>query len=272
VNLPVITRPLVVTDADVVRLFYKCELEWTRQLGDETTLDIGSAFASAPFSTVAEANRVFDVAMSPGQTPENVLAIIDEHYTSLGLRCLSYVPNVSASAHQNAPWIELLESRGGLRRRKQVLRLDAYTSRNVGPIANLKIIPARAAYAKARQLATDAVRHLDGPQWLEAGMAPLDNPQYDMQLALDGTWAVARVGALTIGEIGLIRQLYVVDDARRQELTETMMDRAIESCSRSLFRHVLVSCDSFDVREREFYLELGFRIVGEFEEWRYPET
>ena len=82
-------------------------------------------------------------------------------------------------------------------------------------------------------------------------------------LALENGRATAGLGILTVGEIGRIENVYVSPDHRRKGIGRSMMMRALDSCARSLFKHVFLSVDPANVAAIALYQSLGFERIGQ---------
>lgn len=262
--LPVLSPHAAATPQDLVRHFHRSELLWTRHLAEETALDAGTAFHNAELSRVWDANRMLDAAVPEGQSVQSVLDEVKAHFADLGLRCAQWTLNPSAPEHRTAPLAAHLQSEGWTRRVLDIMHL---TTIRLGPLPQtpeLTIIPARASFRHARQLAEDSTARWTEPQVAEARMLHLDDPHYDAWIALSEGAPVAQVGVLAAGEVGRIEDLYVVPSHRRRGLGRIMMDRAMEICARSLFKHVLLSVDPGNDAAKALYESLGFRRVGEF--------
>jgi ribosomal protein S18 acetylase RimI-like enzyme len=94
-------------------------------------------------------------------------------------------------------------------------------------------------------------------------MQHLDDPHYDALLALAGDRAVAHVGVLAVGELALIKGVYVTPEFQRRGIGRTMMGRALEICARSLFKHVFLSTEPGNAAAQGLYAGLGFAKIGE---------
>jgi len=101
-------------------------------------------------------------------------------------------------------------------------------------------------------------------------MLHLDDPHYDAMLALKDGAVAGRAGVLAVGDVGRIDQVYVAEAFRRQGVGRTLMSRALEICARSLFKHILLSCDADNVAANALYQQLGFQKIGELIDYRVP--
>jgi ribosomal protein S18 acetylase RimI-like enzyme len=73
---------------------------------------------------------------------------------------------------------------------------------------------------------------------------------------------------LAVGELGRIEHVFVSASARRQGVGRTMMSRVLETCARSLFRHVMLCVRPDDRPAVGLYEGLGFRKIGQIVPYR----
>jgi ribosomal protein S18 acetylase RimI-like enzyme len=267
--LPILQPHADPTSDDLMRYFARTELHWARQVAaDETVLDAGVAFTNAQLPRVPDANRMFDVALPDGMTPQNAFAAVEEHFAAAGTRCLSWTMNPAAPSARTAPMADFLSSRGLARVTHDVLRLEGAPAEPIRQPADLTIIPARASFRHTRAIAEDAAREYsndpdDLSEQAEASLLHLDDPHTDALLALRGGDAVAYIAVLAVGEIGVIAHLHVAAPFRRQGIGLTMLGRGLEICARSLFRHVFIEADPQSPAATSLYHRCGFRKVGD---------
>ena len=266
--LPILQVPTDPTPENLVRLFHRTELHWVRSLGEETQLDVGAAFTNAALPAVWDANLVMDASVPPGTSAEEALAEAEAHFESAGVACRQWVMNPAAPPERVTPLVELLTSRGWRPKPYDIMHLAGRPPGPVREVAGLTIIPARASFRHARQLAEAAAACRGEPQLAEALMLPLDDPHWDLQIALRDGRAVARAGVLAVGEIGRVEHAFVREDSRRQGIGRTMMSRVLETCARSLFRHVMLSVTPDERPAIELYSGLGFRKIGQLVAYR----
>jgi ribosomal protein S18 acetylase RimI-like enzyme len=152
---------------------------------------------------------------------------------------------------------ELL-ARGYAEHRIDVMHLRRSPVGRQKPVEGLTILPARAAFRHARQIADEEAREWGVPQIADAKMMHLDDPHTDALVALRAGQAVAIVLLLTVGEVGLIHNLFVHPEHRRRGIGTTMMDRGLEICARSQFRHVLLGVAASNEPARRLHDRCGF--------------
>jgi ribosomal protein S18 acetylase RimI-like enzyme len=267
--LPILQPHADPTGDDLLRFFARTELHWARQVAaDETVLDVGVALTNAELPRVSDANRMFDVALPDGMTPQEAFAAADEHFARAGTKCLSWTMNPAAPPAQTAAMADFLSSRGLARVTHDVLRLEGAPAEPIRQPADLTIIPARASFRHTRAIAEDAAREYATEQnaiseQAEASLLHLDDAHTDALLALRGGDAVAYIAVLAVGEIGVIAHLHVAAPFRRQAIGLTMLGRGLEICARSLFHHVFIEADPQSPAAMSLYHRCGFRKVGQ---------
>jgi ribosomal-protein-alanine N-acetyltransferase len=101
-------------------------------------------------------------------------------------------------------------------------------------------------------------------------MLHLDDPHVDSLLALKGNDAVGAVSVLAVGEIGCIETLFISAPFRGQGVGRALMNRAMEICDRSLFKHVFLSMDPKNPAAAALYRRFGFVKIGEHVAYHPP--
>ena len=261
--LPIIDSRHAAFGADLVRLFHQTEERWTEHLGETHSLDIGTAYSNRDLATVYDANNIRDVALPDGMTPEAAFAMVSAHYEQRQARCAYWVMNPSTAESATRPMAEYLVSNGYRANCADIMVLPHAPRRAVAEAANLKIIPARASFRHARMLAEESARRWNAPQLVDAFMLHMDDPHWDMLLALRDGVAAACIGVLAVGEIGRVEQFYVAEAFRGQGIGQTMLSRILGICARSLFRHVMLCVLPDNSAAIKLYAKAGFERIGQ---------
>jgi ribosomal protein S18 acetylase RimI-like enzyme len=266
--LPILQPNAAATPEDLVRLFHRTELHWVRHLGQETLLDAGAAFTNAELANVWDANGVIDAALPPGTSPEATVEEAEKHFAAAGVRCRQWVMNPSAPAAQVVPLVEHLAARGWAARPMDIMHLSGHAPAPAPEAAGLTIIPARASFRHARALAEEAASAWGEPQVADASMLHLDDPHWDVSIALRDGRAVARAGVLAVGDVGRVEHVFVAEAFRRQGIGRTMVGRVLEVCARALFKHVMLSVAPDNREAIDLYSRFGFRKIGQIVPYR----
>ncbi len=260
--LPILKTPV---ESDLIRLFHRMTLHYTQHYGETVQLDVGSAIANPQLPDVYDANVVLDAALPEGMSPAEAIAQVNEHFASLGCACRTWVMNPSAPVATTQPLVEHLTAAGASVVANDILYLARQPTTAVREIAGLRIIPARASYKHARELAAISAKESgEDSQRVDAILTHLDDGHWDALLALKDGQPVAGAGVLAVGDAGLIDDVYVHPEHRRQGVGRTMMSRALEICARSLFKHVMLSVLPSNTAAQVLYGQLGFKKIGQF--------
>jgi ribosomal-protein-alanine N-acetyltransferase len=270
--LPILQVRHEPTQADLIRLFHRTDAQWVANLSEPAALDIGTAYANSALPQVWDANNLRDAALHGTTTPQQAMQEVEAHYSALGTRCAYWVMNPSAEDVQTRPLIDHLLASGYTAQVDHILRLQKIPSQSIPEVPGLKIIPARASYKHARELAIAkaAERWGGSDQLVEAYLQDLDNPHFDALLALKDDRPVACLGVLSVGELGRIESVYVAKEFRRQGIARAMMSRALEICARSLFKHIFILTEPANHAAQSLYQQFGFASIGQFTSYRAP--
>lgn len=269
-SLPIL-HSSAASDDDLVRFYHKTELHWARHMGEEERLDIGTAIINPKITHVWNPNRMLDVALPEGMTPERAYAEVEDLFRSHGTRCREWALAPGEKETRTKPMAEYLLAHGYIVGGHDILHLARQPSGSIQEVSGLTIIPARASYRHVRELAAEAAREsamLREEEAADDALTHLDDPHVDSLLALKDGKPVAAVGVLAVGEIGAIEDLYVAAPHRNQGIGRTMMSRAMEICARSLFKHILIGVDGANAPAMALYTKFGFRRIGRYTDYQ----
>jgi GNAT superfamily N-acetyltransferase len=269
--LPILKVVSTATPETLIRYYHQTESKWTAHLAESELLDVGTAWSNPQLLRVWDANRVMDVSVPEGISPQDAFEQVEAHFQQRGTRCWQWVMNSSAKSEQTQPMVDFLLSRGYTRRIHQIMHLDRMPSSPVNHSSiPLRIIPARASFKHSEILHQESSQQYNEPQLTQAKMLHLDDPHYDALLALSEGQAAAFIGVLAVGEIGRIDEVYVANAFRRRRIGTTMMSRALEICARSLFKHVLLGVLPDNAQAMPLCEQFGFKTIGEFVAYQAP--
>ena len=262
-SLPILPSHPTASTTDLIRFYYRTDLHWCQQIAEQTQLDVGTALLNASLPNVWDANLVFDAALPDEVAPADAVAEAEAHFRAAGSPIRKWVPNPSVPPQRTTPLVDHLLTNGHARRTYDIMHLSGQPAGAIEEVGGLRIIPARASFRHARELAAEAAAPVT-PQLVDAFIMHLEDPQTDGLLALTDGAPAAYVTVLTVGEIGCITELFVSKNLRRQGIGRTMMSRAMEICARSLFKHVFLSCEPTNMPAIALYKRLGFEKIGDF--------
>ncbi len=270
--LPILNSRHEPSHSDLIRLFHKTDNLWSEQIAEAESLDVGTAFTNPQLSDVFDANNIRDVALPDELSAQEAVAQVEAHYAAKNTKCHYWTFNTSAPAPRTQPLADLLVSNGHKIFSNDVMALRQAVGRSMPSIEGLKIIPARASFRHTRQLLEESAARYKTPQLADADLLHLDDPHWDALLALQDGQPVAYIGVLAAGEIGRIDNVYVAKSQRRQGIGSLMLSRVLEICSRSLFKHVLLSVNPKNSAAIELYQKFGFQKIGQSTGYFRPGT
>jgi ribosomal protein S18 acetylase RimI-like enzyme len=272
--LPILQTRAEPSGGDLMRLFDKTEFHLAQQLGEEEWLGCGAAFADAGLPSVQGANHVRQAALPEGMTAAEAVREVGAYFERRGTRCQYWAMNPAAEEGRVRPLVEYLTGAGCRAEGTDVMCLRRRPAGVVRESGGLTIIPARASYRHARQIAEEAARERGGEAGLaervEANLRRLDDPRCEGILALKDGRAVGRAYVVTVGELGRLEWVYVAKEHRGQGVGRTILSRAMEACARSMFRHVFLGVDAQNAVAVGLYRRFGFDRVGEVVKYRTP--
>jgi ribosomal protein S18 acetylase RimI-like enzyme len=257
-SLPILST----THDDLLRYYRRAKLQWARHLAEESPLDFGVAFFN-PKLPIRDANRVYDASIPPDTTPAEMISQAENFFAEQNCRCLQWTPSASADPVTAARLESELLDRNFRPDLYDVMRLGSLPADLPPARTDLQILPARASFRHARQIAEESANRIGVPQLADASMMHLDDPLWDAMLAFNDGAVVGRLGVLSVGEFGLIENIFVSAAFRRQRVATTLLHRAIEVCQRSLFRHVLMGVSSDNHEAISLYHKFGFTKVAD---------
>jgi GNAT superfamily N-acetyltransferase len=236
--------------ADLLRLFNQSQLEWSRGVGEETELDFGRWLSNPALKSCEEANCLLDAFLLPGVPVADVIRQIED------TRCLYCTVNPSMGLDRSPELIAALVDQGWILQTTDIFYRNQAVAPKAGLVGDRTVIPARASFRHYRQLMDE--RGIEP----EAALLHLDDSHFDALLALQKAKPVGCVGVLTSGEVGTIREWYVSPEHRNRGIGQLLLDRALEICSRSVLRHVLIGLPQAAENARRLCTISGFQMIG----------
>jgi ribosomal protein S18 acetylase RimI-like enzyme len=270
--LPILQLRAPMSREDLLRLYSRAELHWSRHVAQDVDLDAGTALANAQLAEVSDANRLLDASIPQNLSAADAVALVEAHYAATNSRCRLWALNASAAPAQREALAAHLLGLGYVADAVQVMHLRAMPAEPIAQAVGLKIFPARASYRHVRQLAEESAgdRAAQSLQLARTWPLHLDDPHTDALLAMRDGAVAGYVAVLAAGDTGAIMQLFVSVPFRRQGIGRTLMVRALEICRRSLFHHVLLGVEEDNAAAQSLYASLGFAGVGRWVAYRAP--
>ena len=266
-NLPVLKGGGgAATPEDLLRRALHAEQEYGMGLGEAVDLECGVALVSAEFSQMSEANQVREVVVPDGGVVLAVVGEVEGAFAGRGVRCYQWV---CAEGRNPPALVEALKQKGYHERRAELWVLGK--PRNLAVWPEVMVIPARASFAKLAELAEGAERgwgttdEVELSQYGPAAVRQLDDSRVDGLLALQGERGVGTLNLMTVGEMGVIMDLYVRPGCERRGVATSLLAHVIELAGRSRLRYLTLFCNVQNAAARALYAKVGFATVAEAE-------
>ncbi len=270
-ELPIAPESYQPSAEALIRAAKRGALVLGRTIAEEATLDVGTVLFNAERAGVAAANFTGEVTVPANTTAREAIEQIMAHYRERGLSCQALD---AADRYWPDAVPPILSGLGYFPSNRMVCMLGHYQAppqERVCP--GLQIIPARASYGELRgffvEMAATADR-AEAPQAEAAAQArvdQLDEPRLEVFLGrLDGK-AVGVSGVLTLGNIGVLYDLFTLPPCRGRGVGAAMMAHTLDHCRRAQFEQVIASFPQ-NCPHLPFYEQLGFKVIGTFIRFR----
>ncbi|MBI1338120.1 MAG: GNAT family N-acetyltransferase [Phycisphaera sp.] len=268
-ELPISQSSYAPSSDALVRAIQRADAVLARTHSVEADLDGATVFTHPDRPAAVMGNFACDLLASSRDETCALLDRIEKHFRGQGTRCAW----MTTSDAQTPPdFADELSKRGFVPSPRRVYQLVSW-QRPTRQHAGLRVIPARADYPQARTLLrTQAAESLGrkpdvqaaADQWADCMIDQLDEPRIDAYLARLGQQTVGYVGVLSLGQVGVLENLYVHPDHRRQGVARTLLSRAIDHCERALFEAIVVECGEGeqDRPAAALYESAGFHVAG----------
>ena len=239
------------------------------QVAAQTALSCGVAFTSPTYPNYYDGNHLREAVIPAGKRLADCFDEVQAFYASRNLRCFRWVP----AAVQPAEPIEgFLTARGYTPVRNLVLRWAREADVPTSP--NVRLLPARAMRRTFREVIlsnnayTPAVREM----LADVAVERLDDPQYDMFVALLENQP-AGYGALhQVGEIGRIQNVFVAQACRRRGVGRSIVAHLLALSRRLALRITCLETEETNTPAQGLYARCGFEVEGSFVELIAPEA
>jgi len=238
------------------------------QLCEKQTLEQGIAYYCRRFADLPEANQFREVVID---APEQIAAAFDEAeawFHDQGLRCHVWAPaGGGASAELNA----FLATQGFRERGYLAMRLTTWV--NMEPVGDIRVLPARAMRAAVRQTfgeVTTSGEDGDADQLADALNERMNDPQFDVFVAMIGARPVGRCALYQVGDIARVMDLHVSAPSRRDDVQRSLIAHVLAMAKRLQMRNICVQVDETDTQRRAWFEAAGFVADGRIVEFHRP--
>ena len=234
------------------------------QLSDKETLDEGIAYYCAALADLPEANQFREVMIGDAGRFSDVFASVERWYAERDLLCHRWAP---AGGQPDAAMSDHLSDRGFRAVRSVALALSRWV--DLRPDSGVRILPARAlraAYRATFSLA-DGAPPAAGAAMVDAAERRLDDPQYDMFVALIDDRAAGRGALYQVGDIARVIDVAVIPGFDHGGVGRALLAHALTLARRLAIGNVCAQLDSDAAADLDLFRAAGFVADGEIVEY-----
>lgn len=253
-------------DLDPMAAMHRVNQTFREQVLDTAPLSCGMAFFSATFGSIA--NHMREVALPAGMTMNDAYDEVQSFFARLGHPCRGWAPALGAPIEKMQ---EFLTARGFEIVCEQVMVLRSWPELQTP--SHVRVLPARPMRQALHRLMLDDAGRADlahRPLAAEMVFARLDDPRYEMVVAMAGDRAVGHAAMLQVGPVAGIFDVYVEQAHRRQGVASAMMTHLLQLCRRLALRTVVLEVEPDNAAAVALYERCGFARVGQSVQFRLP--
>jgi ribosomal protein S18 acetylase RimI-like enzyme len=275
-ELPVAPQTYLPSADKLVRAIKRLHRILARVVADEHDLDGAKVFACAEYPQAPAVNFAGELVLPDPADADAVDALIDraiDQFQQAGSAESQCLAMYAAALDWPPALADAITRRGFVAQERQVLLLAKYAApTNLNQ--SLQIIPGRAAYREikeilhtqhAESLASESASlnsaSIDAAT--EVGIGFLDESRLDVFLGRIDRKPVGYASVLSLGNMGVIHEVYVDAGHRRKGVGLTLINAVLEHCQRALFEQVIVEVEPDDGRGPLFD-SVGFNRVASY--------
>lgn len=234
------------------------------QLSEQVPLSCGVAFICPQYPNYSGGNQLREAIIPAGKSPAEACDEVQSFYADLNLHCFRWAP---AAEQPVEPLEAFLTSRGYSPIRNLALSWTREVDIPTNP--NVRLLPARAMRKSLRKLILRDYAYTPPVREMIADVAidRLDNPQYDMFVAMLDDRPAGHGGLLQVGEIGRIENIFVAEDSRRQGVGLSIMSHLLALGRRLALRITCLETEETNLPAQSLYARCGFEPGGAFTEF-----
>ncbi len=241
------------------------------QLCEKHTLDFGIAYFQPRFADLAELNQFREVVVEDDRRLPSAFEEAERWFANQNLFCYRWAP---AGGNPGPGMIAFLKVRGFRLRSHAAMLLNHWET--LGPYPEVRILPARAvrtAFHETFVAAGGSATSASVQAIAQAGAERLDDPQFDMFVAMVGGTPAGRCALYQVGDIARVIDLTVVPGFQSTPAADALVAHALAMAKRLQMRNVVIQIDDGDAAGISWWERLGFARDGtiiEFERERPP--
>jgi len=235
------------------------------QVSEKETLNHGICYYSRRFAPLPEANQFREVLIEDAADVPRAFEQTERWYQERGLVCWRWAP---ADGTASDALRDFLGGAGFRERRYTALRLTHWPT--FSPSPSIRVLPARAmrpayqdTFLRSDEPAAPEVRGCRTHAWLER----LDDPPFDMFVALDNREPVGRCGLYQVGDIARVIDLHVLSAFAMRGVEESLLHHVLGLSRRLAMRTTCVQLCEEDRAALQLFTCAGFTPDGSIVEF-----
>lgn len=244
------------------------------QLCENETLECGIAYYNESFALLPEANQFREVLIeNPARAP-HAIDQAERFFKDKGLTCYRWAMAMAAPSEA----IEKPLIGAGFQRRDfTAMRLARWV--DLTPAPDIRILHARSV----RQALRDSFLKFPVPNTTGLADSPttrdclaraheqrLDDPQFDMFVALHNGEPVGRCALYQVGDIARIMDLTMLPTSKPTDANVTLTAHLLAMAHRLAMRNIVTLVDDRDASRRDWFISAGFVPDGTIVEFHRP--
>ncbi len=231
------------------------------QLCDKQTLRHGIAYYCPRFPRLGEVNQFREIVVNDPRRLEEAWQECETFFAAQGLQCGRWAP---AEGWAGDAMRAFLADRGFRRRTYAVMALTRWPEAESPP--RVRVLPARAVRRIYEQWL--AARDDAASDRVRAALDRLDDPQYDMFVALAGKKPIGRCALYQVGDIARVMDLDLAPEPSADEAADALLLHVLALARRLAMRNICLQLDADDAAQRDRFERFGFEAVGTVEEFQ----
>ena len=238
------------------------------QVCETQTLDYGIVYYSERFAGLPDANQFREVVVDDAAAIPEAFDQAQRWFQERGLFCYRWVP---AGGQPTDELASFLKGQGFRARPQTVMALTRWM--DIKPVEGVRIHPARATRAVFQALFLSAGpgrRGADPALIARLYEERLDDPQYDMFLAMIGDQPVGRCALYQVGDFARVTDLHVADGFDQEVVGRALLGHVLAMSKRLSMRKILTLHREGEDARRAMLEEWGFVEDGRFDEFERP--
>jgi GNAT superfamily N-acetyltransferase len=239
------------------------------QIAEQTALSCGVALTCAQYPGYHHGNQLREVVLPAGRSAAECFDEVQSFYAQRGLTCYRWVP---AAVQPVEPLEAMLAARGFTTGRNLAMKWTHEVAIQANP--RVKLFPARAMRKALREVILSNATHPPDVRAMLADVTTdrLDDPSYDVYVALFDGRPAGYAGLLQAGDIGRIENVFIAEAHRRQGVGRTLIAHLLALAKRLAMRITCLETEECNAAARSLYKQCGLEAGGTYVEFMAPRT